>query len=441
MSLTAVVLSGCPTGSTINVWTRAIEVTQGTQPWFPNNLDTRLSGSVPPTFVYPAAPDATPLVAGRRTIVRVFAGVTGVDKLENVRAELRCTSGPTYAGSCPPPFFVNPTNGQITLVANSSLTSMRGDPTKSWNFVLPRSWMTVGPIRLDVEVLPTASTEECVGCDDAANRIAVEGVNFAHVDHLGDLVHFVEVQRQVGTTTFVPTAAEMAAHVDYLSARFPIDKLYVQTVPDATYVWVDDPTMQLAQRCSKLHSDLTKAFPNTANKLAVYALVDSGFGCAGLGGGGIAYGRANRPDSFAEEVGHAIGLSHAGPPPGHGSVCPPPGGGNCAECNPAQWCDSDWPWPHGTIGAYGFDPFTMTVQVPGTTEADPHDFMSYGGATQWVSPRSWIRVYNAFVGDNLVYPLANNAADPTRRRRGRRVVPLDQRNGSGRRTMGSRGGL
>ncbi|NOX63657.1 MAG: hypothetical protein GXP42_17165, partial [Chloroflexi bacterium] len=81
-----------------------------------------------------------------------------------------------------------------------------------------------------------------------------------------------------------------------------------------------------------------------------------------------------------------------------------PGGGNCAECNPASWCDTDWPWPHGTLGAYGFDAFAYNVIVPGTTENDPHDIMSYGGPLKWISPRNWIRLFNAFTGQNLPYP-------------------------------------
>ncbi|NOX63658.1 MAG: hypothetical protein GXP42_17170, partial [Chloroflexi bacterium] len=66
-----------------------------------------------------------------------------------------------------------------------------------------------------------------------------------------------------------------------------------------------------------------KAFPNRANRQAVYAVVDNGFDCSGRGGGGYAYGRPNMPNSFPHEVGHAVGLNHAGPPPGHGPICPP----------------------------------------------------------------------------------------------------------------------
>ena len=41
-------------------------------------------------------------------------------------------------------------------------------------------------------------------------------------------------------------------------------------------------------------------------------------------------------------------------------------------------------------------------------QADNHDFMSYGGPTQWVSSRTWIRLFNAFTGQNLSYPKTSN---------------------------------
>jgi hypothetical protein len=37
--------------------------------------------------------------------------------------------------------------------------------------------------------------------------------------------------------------------------------------------------------------------------------------------------------------------------------------------------------------------------------------MSYGGPTYWVSPRTWIRIFNAFTGQNLPYPKANPLSD------------------------------
>ena len=61
-----------------NLWAQSLEITQATQTWLPLNSQARLSGN-PPTFSYPAAPTAVPLVANKRTAVRVYAGVAGTD--------------------------------------------------------------------------------------------------------------------------------------------------------------------------------------------------------------------------------------------------------------------------------------------------------------------------------------------------------------------------
>ncbi len=64
--------------STANVWARGLEITQAVQPWVATAAATRRAADLgPPAFTYPYAPDAVPLVAGRTTVVRLFAGVEG----------------------------------------------------------------------------------------------------------------------------------------------------------------------------------------------------------------------------------------------------------------------------------------------------------------------------------------------------------------------------
>jgi hypothetical protein len=408
-----------------NLWAQAMEVTQATQPWLPVNNLTALTGA-PPTHAYPAAPMAVPLVANRLTAARLYAGVqgtTGNIALDNVRAVLRCYRNAAYTLPCPGYLSVNPQSvppagSQITIRPGDSLEARRADNTLSWNFILPASWTQAGTIYLESEVLPPYGLQECAGCTDGANRFRIAAIPFDPVPDFTSLVHFVRIRRTLNGVASEPTQAQMDAHVAFLRPQYPAAESTLPTVPDATWSWADcgnncdsDPQKNLNARCNRLWSDLKGAFPTKAGKLAVYAIVDNGFPCAGVGGGGYSYGGANRADSFPHEVGHAVGLNHCGPPPGHGSVCPPPGGGNCAECNPASWCDTDWPWPHGTMGtSYGLDPFKLTVYQPGTSETDTHDFMSYGGPTQWVSSRTWIRIYNAFTGKKLPYPAKTGTA-------------------------------
>ncbi|MEJ5197323.1 MAG: DNRLRE domain-containing protein [Anaerolineae bacterium] len=416
-----------------DLWAQAMEITQEIQPWLPTASQTPGGATLPPTFTYPAAPTAVPLVAGRTTVVRVYAGVYGTTSnqaLNNVRAQLRCFTNASYTIPCAGAQVINPQNqppnilGQITVRPGDSVDTKRRDTRLTWNFVLPDAWTAAGTIYLEAQILAPAGLAECAGCDNAGNRFRISGVKFETVPSFTNRVHFVRIRRELNGQTFEPTQAQMDAHIAYLRPRFPVDESTLPTAPDATWTWNDcgnscdsDPNKNLGTRCQRILSDLVKAFPNKANKLAVYAVIDNGFPCAGVGGGGYSYGGALRTDSCPHEIGHAVGLAHAGPPPGHGSVCPPPGGSNCAECclpdpnNPNSpctnvWCETDWPWPHGTFPDYGFNVFNLSVVIPGTAESDPHDLMSYGGPAQlnMLSSRNWIRIFNAFTGQKLPYP-------------------------------------
>lgn len=407
-----------PLGDRLNLWARGMEVTQGIQPWVATNTSQRRASSAVPTFSYPDPAHSTqsvPLVAHRTTVVRVYGGVEdtlGGLALEGARARLRCYSDANFSIPCPgsPAGGISPHRDPprhlraVTVDPGDDLTAQRQDTSRSWNFVLPDAWTGPGQVYLEAEVEPPERISECSGCADAANRIRVSDVAFETVPHFSDdLVHFVSVERELGGSTFQPTQAEVDAAIEYLSKRYPIDETTLPATASGSWKFTDDAGLDLSKRCFGLHGTLHQSFPNKAGKLAVYALIDTQFPCAGVGGGGVAYGNASRPDSFPHEVGHAVGLGHCGPLPGHGSHCPPERE-ICAECE-NNWCEPDWPWPHGTFPSYGFDVLDLTVVAPGTTEADPHDFMSYGGPVKWVSSRNWTRMYNAFTGSALPYPM------------------------------------
>jgi hypothetical protein len=304
---------------------------------------------------------------------------------------------------------------------------------------LPKEWTNPGEVYLEAEILPPTGLSECDGCNDAANRIRVSNVTFNQVPNFSQsLVHIVSVNRKQGNTTYSPTQAEIQSQVDFLQRLYPVDETTLPTQANATLADNDDQ-LSGSERCDLIMGKLKSAFGNKAGKLAVHAIMDTGYPCAGAGGGGYSFGNTKSSDTQSHEVGHAIGLNHAGNPPGHGSLCPRPDGGNCAECV-NNWCDTDWPWPGGTIGAFGFDVFNMDVVPPVRLECKtegvcdnginedgdtwingwpmidedcpgkgpdwtnhPHDVMSYGPCGVWISPRNWTRIYNAFTGSNLSY--------------------------------------
>jgi hypothetical protein len=453
-------------GPNLNLWVEAMEITQGTQPWVAQNPFSLSTGV--PTFKYPAVPTAVPLVKGRTTVVRLYPSIEGTDgsQLDNVKALLNCYTDSSFSTPCPGPASISPTEihlpnqlakslEAITLDPDFNLDTKRRVSVLSWNFVLPRPWTQLDEVYLEGEVLPPAGLSECLDCDDGANAIRVSNVKFNQVPSFSNnLVHLVQINRRLNDTIQPPpTQQQIDNAVDILRRMFPIDETTVHTTANTSVLLEDDDTMDLNDRCSMPWSFLMDGIGNRAGKHAVYGIIDQDFPCAGVGGSGYAYGNAARPDSFPHEVGHALGLDHPGPEPGHGSYCPRPDGQNCAECQ-NNWCEDDWPWPGGMIGAFGFDVFDYVVipedrlecKTPGVCENginedndywpggsnwemideecvgavdsdppadwqnDPHSFMSYGGCTQWISPRNWIRIFNDFTKSSLPYPKSGYAS-------------------------------
>ena len=427
-------------GPDMNVWAIGMEITQGTQPWLEENTQKRLSGTSPPMFFYPQAPTAVPLVAGRTTVVRLYGGVegtTGDMTLLEAKASLRCYQDITYFMPCPGPSVIYPKDqpptslGKIELRQDDSLDTKRRDTTLSWNFELPAQWIKAGKIYLEGKVEAPDGTSECTGCGDAANRIRIADIDFNQVPNFEDLVYIVSIGRNFGGTITYPSQPDLDPFLAYLRSTYPVDETTVQTTFDDTWTY-DQTSANHAIECGKLLPEMDAHFTNNMQgREAIHGFIDPVYPCSGRGGGSFAFTRVNGPPKVAaEETGHEFGLKHAGPPPGHAAECTAAAGG----------CDSDWPWPHGGIGAFGFDILNMEVipkdrpecQTPGACDdgadndgdtlideecadlpdsdppadlmADPHDFMSYGGCTSWVSPRTWIRLYNAFTDSNLTYP-------------------------------------
>jgi hypothetical protein len=445
----------------VNLWAMGLEITQATQPWVAVN--TFPYYSQPPTFSYHDVAEngtAVPLVAGRTTVVRFYPDVvspTG-NGVGGVTGILRCFTDASYSKSCAGAASVKPTAihnqnelarslDKITVFPGMDLETRRRTPAGgSLNFILPNQWVQAGKIYLEAEVMPPPGLSECYGCDDGANQIRVSEVEFHQVPNFANqLVHLVGVNRTLdGVAVPSATQAQISNHIDNLRRLYPVDETTLPTIIQGSVALAD--SISIADRGGNLYNVVKGAFPGKAGKMAVYAIPDAGFPAAGLGGNGYSFGGALRPDSFPHEVGHAVGLNHAGPPPGHGADCNPLTE-TCAECQ-HNWCDTDWPWPHGMIGAFGFNVFDFQVVPISRLECEldpglcdnglnddndywpsgkpmidedcpgagtdwqnfPHDIMSYGGCLNWISPRNWTRIFNAFTGSHYPYLTSSGRA-------------------------------
>ncbi|MBC2715087.1 MAG: hypothetical protein HF978_07235 [Desulfobacteraceae bacterium] len=439
-------------GPDINLWAEAIEITQGVQSWVPVNSESNLPEGNPPTFWYHNADPAVPLVAGRKTVVRLYAGVEGTANdvpAVDATACLRCYNDDTYASwdSCPGPLAVFPENQpdkdvyqKITVDPSDSLDTKRRDIEKSWNFVLPDEWTQAGIVHLEAEVEAPDGTPECDDCEDGANTLRLSNVQFFSVPNLSEELLYVVRLFRIFPDGYLPIAAwpsdeEIKANMNHIQKIYPVDE---STVPlsnmGGSLVFRHSPSEipTSLEVCEKI-LDLMKSYKSlkSFNQKSLLAIADSeapldtnsntqyGQICAGLAdigdpACGVALG--SRPKAGAHETGHTFGLHHPGgiydasdPSPGHGN-----------ECGIEGWCETDWPWGKGTIGdAFGFDILKMRVIPPFSLPGDPmpfemHDVMSYG-KPKWISSRNWIRLFNAFTGEDFYYPkmMSSVASEPT----------------------------
>lgn len=390
---------GLPSAQT-NIWLMGIEITQGIQPWVATSNQTVRSEE---KLIHFDQNTATPLVTGKRTVVRVYPGIesSGGIPVVNATAYLSCTDN--NGKECPGSLLPSSTGITIDPADNNNLETLRGDASKSWNFTLPDEWTEWGrPLKLTAGI---RAQYECDACYDGANWMTVDWVEFNQTAPLKLHLVWACVRRQSGDTDCEETDRDI-----YKDVFQDLDSAFVQTYPVASQnihitfhaprsltidgdfknngvmssarmsAWHDDV-------CGLLHHDISGTPP--AN-LVYFGIVPNPVGAyLGLSDGHCAVGKiGNDPAGdilsiVAHEIGHSLGRKHAS--------CDHDEGG----CEPAP---DTFPCEHGGICTYGFNAGTMEAISPGTppSGSHTHDFMSYGDAPLWVSPYTYQGLYEVF---------------------------------------------
>jgi hypothetical protein len=440
-----------------------IDVTQGIQ--YDQALPPRpASPNVAATY------DGVPLVAGKKTSVRVFASVVTPAGTTVSGARIRLHGRSTQSGQ---PLPGSPISMTVATVTNGDTGQVTADTLRTGTaagvFGLPPSWTTAGAIDLEAEVLPPATviggaTECCPG----NNTYRLAGIPFASTGHVNVWALELTIEGQ-------PFSGFPDQHLDVLGRVLPLADGALRTGDDyratvdvtkiANATTWGDATSSCGLWCS-LPLDHDKALIEYAEdfhlgvsycpKVALLGAKDSscpevvvGFvdldAVAGLSRGtGIPVGYARsvanlrRPlTSLGHEIVHGLGARHAS--------------GGCGGDDNGQTADS-WPDAWGTIQGIGYDGGAVLstgnagankqeAADAGAPAGSWFDFMSYCAnvgygageagtntdpasgaidsfpyhrADTWISTVNWKRLYGNFqllatFRANVVAPVARGA--------------------------------
>jgi hypothetical protein len=164
---------------TFNLWALGMEATQGIHDEVPNSTVSR--GGFAPVKISKHV-----LVAGKRTVVRVYPGVEdSTVPVVGARVTLLCIktleANPLQSEPCDGPATADLVNPQITIdpLSGNDLTTLRLNPSRTWNFLLPPAWTEPGgPRWLVALVQAPINLPECgsftSGCHDGANLFVLQ---------------------------------------------------------------------------------------------------------------------------------------------------------------------------------------------------------------------------------------------------------------------------
>jgi hypothetical protein len=252
--------------------------------------------------------NTVPLIAGKRTVARVYLRLTGgTSEIRNVSAALnacRPLGDSSICGETLPNIY---SLKSITLNSATDLTARRRDINASLNFELPLDWVTEGRLHLGVSHLEIDGNRLSLPCDKCDNPWPVSPIfplfyQFQSAPPVRLLLVSVPyaIAGMNGGLPYVPRALDLDLVESWLRRAYPTGSVEVTRVTSTTLSGVPDVDFNSGDVNSLLSDMRSKDLRGGGDERAHY------FGLV-FSGGGFMRGSAGVPSSVGSGPGGACG--------------------------------------------------------------------------------------------------------------------------------------
>ncbi|MCJ7754501.1 MAG: hypothetical protein MUP13_08040, partial [Thermoanaerobaculales bacterium] len=292
------------------------------------------------------------------------------------------------------------TKGPMYVTNKKVENNKRLATNESFNFFLPKPWVTSGDIRLEARVNPQHTLPES---NYSNNNLVVERVNVRNTIPLNVGLVPIETKGLVPTVKGNPA---LAGIFGYVRAVYPVGEIKLWHMVGTLKVDHDltDPTGGgCGEGTRDLLSDLSDIYDwweNRPTNAVVYGFVETGVPTKWVGCGSPVYRAAvsflnsTMGKAIAEEIGHVNNRLHSPSDRDLGGVV------NNSDCRDPHYDTEDHNYPYYTsptgtayprcsIGEVGLNVLTGAIFDPAKT----YDFMAYCWPP-WVSPFTWEGIAN-----------------------------------------------